>query len=169
MVPTGREKRTSWTSDNLHIPVGATVVSARLYQGYTYDQMTNAPNWTMIFNGATINPGATYSDTKGYGGYNYPGGLYVYDVTSLFNNAGNTMTIIPEAGNNYGIYGAYLIVVYQDNYETTIKKIYINDGFDMLYSGTTRSASNDGSNCICHIHWSEHHQHWQCKSYQHPC
>lgn len=38
----------------------------------------------------------------------------MYDVTSLFNSAGNSMTITPEGGNNYALYGAYLIVVYQD-------------------------------------------------------
>jgi hypothetical protein len=40
---------------------------------------------------------------------------YVYDVTSLFNVAVISMTISPEADNLYALYGAYLIVFYQDS------------------------------------------------------
>ena len=74
--------------------------------------------------------------------YDYPQGLFVYDVTSQFNKAGNSMTITPQAGNNNGIYGAYLVVVYQDP-ATTVKKIWINDECDILYAGATRSATSD--------------------------
>jgi hypothetical protein len=132
----------NWSSTDLAIPEGATVVSARLYQGYTYNKMEVDPNWTLIFNGNTLSTLATYSDIKGFGSYNYPYGLYVYDVTSFFNTAGNSMTITPEEGQNYGIYGAYLIVVYQDP-DTDNKTIYINDGFDMLCSRYTYSVSDE--------------------------
>ena len=131
----------TWTSSDLQIPAGATVVSARLYQGYTYNQMAVDPSWIMQFNGNTVNVLATYSDIKGFGSYSCPYGLYVYDVTSFFNASGNNMTITPEAGNKYGIYGAYLIVVYQDA-NTTEKKIWINDGFDMLYSKSSCSVND---------------------------
>jgi len=137
------EKTFSWTSADLTVPVGATVSSARLYQGYTWDQTPGgSPLWTMTFNGVTITPVATYTDRKGYGTYDYPQGLYVYDVTSQFNTAGNSMTITPGAGNNNGIYGAYLVVVYQDP-ATTVKKIWINDECDILNAGTARSATSD--------------------------
>ncbi|WP_321421164.1 DUF3344 domain-containing protein [uncultured Methanobacterium sp.] len=135
------EKTYQWTSSDLVIPAGATVVSARLYQSYNYNQMSADPSWTMNFNGNLVSAIATYKDAKGFGSYNFPYGLYVYDVTSLFNSAGNSMTITPEAGNNYALYGAYLIVVYQDN-TTTMKKIYINDGFDMLCSRETYSVND---------------------------
>ena len=131
----------SWTSNDLPIPAGATVVSARLYQGYTYNQMAADPSWIMQFNGNTVNVLATYSDIKGFGNYSCPYGLYVYDVTSFFNASGNTMNITPEAGNKYGIYGAYLIMVYQDA-NATEKKIWINDGFDMLYSKSSYSVND---------------------------
>ncbi|MCE5215316.1 MAG: DUF3344 domain-containing protein [Methanobacterium sp.] len=134
-------KTYNWTSTNLSIPAGATVVSARLYQGYTYNQKVSDPAWTMTFNGQLVNTINTYSDIKGFGSYNFPYGLYVYDVTSLFNIAGNSITITPEAGNNYGIYGAYIIVVYQDP-NTSNKKIWINDGFDMLCSRETYSVND---------------------------
>ncbi|WP_287382422.1 DUF3344 domain-containing protein, partial [Methanobacterium sp.] len=141
------EKTYSWTSSDLVIPASATVVSARLYQSYTYNQMGADPAWIMTFNSNLVNAIATYSDIKGFGAFNFPYGLYVYDVTSLFNNAGNTITITPEAGNNYGIYGAYLIVVYQDP-DTSEKKIYINDGFDMLCSRETYSVNDTEATAI---------------------
>ncbi len=137
------EKTYNWTTNDLSIPTGAAVVSARLYQGYTYNKNGSHPAWTMTFNGSTVTPIATYVDTKGFGSYNYPYGLYVYEVTSAFNTAGNTMNIIPEPGNtnDYGIYGAYLLVVYQDP-NTSNKKIWINDGFDMLCSRETYSVND---------------------------
>lgn len=136
------EETFSWTTADLPIPAGATVVNARLYQAYTYNQMGVDPAFTMSFNGATVTPVATYMDIKGFGSYSFPYGLYVYDVTSGFDTAGNSMTITPEAGENYGIYGAYLIVTYSDP-ATTEKQIYINDEFDMVYSRTSYSINDD--------------------------
>ncbi|HNQ26014.1 MAG TPA: DUF3344 domain-containing protein, partial [Methanoregulaceae archaeon] len=134
---------TTWTPADLPIPGGATIESARLYQGYTFDQTSGGnPLLTVTFNGATVTPGATYTDRKGYGSYDYPSGQYVYNVTGQFDPAGNSMTITAETGNNNGIYGAYLVVVYQDA-STTVKSIWINDECDMLYAGAVRSVSND--------------------------
>jgi len=137
------EKTYNWTSTDLAIPSGATIINARLYQGYTWDQTTGgSPLWTMTFNGATVTPSATYTDRKGYGSYNYPNGLYVYNVTSRFLTAGNSLTITPQTGNNNGIYGAYMVVIYQSP-TTTVKKIWINDECDDLYAGTARSTTSD--------------------------
>jgi methionine-rich copper-binding protein CopC len=135
------EKTYTWTSSDLFIPSGASVVSARLYQGYTYNKMGVDPAWTLVFNGNTLVDPTTYSDIKGFGSYSNPYGLYVYDVTSFFDAAGNTMTITPEEGVNYGIYGAYLVVVYEDS-TTSYKQIFINDGFDMLYSRDSYSVND---------------------------
>jgi len=135
-------KTFNWSATDLPIPASATVVSARLYQGYSYNKMTTAPAFTMAFNSNTVTPVATYLDRKSFGTYDYPYGLYVYDVTSRFNTAGNSITITPEAGNNYALYGAYLVVVYQDA-GTTAKKIFINDEFDMVWSRSTYSTNNE--------------------------
>ncbi len=135
-------KTFNWSATDLPIPAGATVASARLYQGYSYNRMTTSPAFTMAFNSNTVTPVATYLDRKSFGAYDYPYGLYVYDVTSRFNTAGNSITITPEAGNNYALYGAYLIVVYQDA-GTTIKKIFVNDEFDMVWSRSTYSTKNE--------------------------
>ena len=135
-------KTYSWSSTDLPIPAGATVESARLYQPYTWNKMTNDPAFTMSFNNNTVTPIATYKDRKSYGSYDYPSGLYVYNVTSLFDPAGNSITITPETGNNYGIYGAYLVVVYNDP-AATEKKIWINDEFDLLTSKGSYAVSNE--------------------------
>src|SRR5690606_5235041 len=108
----------TWTSSDLPVPSGATVVSARLYQPYSYNKMASDPAFTASFNSNPISTVATYKDVKGFGSYNYPYGLYVYDVTSSFSSAGNTLVLTPEgtAGttNDYALFGAYLVVVYSE-------------------------------------------------------
>ncbi|MDI6644141.1 MAG: DUF3344 domain-containing protein [Methanobacteriaceae archaeon] len=133
----------NWNSTDLNIPEGAIVVLARLYQGYTWDQTPGGmPLWNVTFNGTPVSAIATYTDRKGYGTYNYPSGLFVYDVTSTFNINGNTLNITPQAGNNNALYGSYLVLVYMDP-EATNKRIIINDGTDLLYSRTTYSTSDE--------------------------
>ncbi|WP_342686014.1 DUF3344 domain-containing protein [Methanoculleus sp. UBA291] len=136
------ERTGNWTVTDLPIPENATIVSARLYQGYTYNKMGGDPAFTLSFNGNTVTPAATYRDVKNFGSYSYPYGLYVYDVTDQFDPAGNSMTLIPEEGNDYGLYGAYLVVVYEDASETE-KTILINDEFDMLYARASYAATSD--------------------------
>jgi PGF-pre-PGF domain-containing protein len=136
------EKTYNWTASDLLIPDGATVVSARLYQPYTYNKMGVDPAFAMSFNGNIVNPDATYTDQKSFGSYNYPYGLYAYNVTSFFNSEGNNITLTPEEGNTYGIYGAYMIVVYSDP-ETSVKEIWINEEFDMLYCYASYSVTSE--------------------------
>jgi PKD repeat protein len=136
------EKNYSWDTSDLPIPAGSTVVSARLYQGYTYNKMGVDPTFTMSFNGNTVTPSAIYQDIKGFGSYSYPYGVYVYDVTTQFSIISNSITITPEAGQNYGIYGAYLIVTYSDP-ATSEKQIWINDEFDMVQSQAQYSVTSD--------------------------
>ncbi|WP_332449802.1 DUF3344 domain-containing protein [Methanoculleus sp.] len=131
-----------WTAADLPVPTGATVVSARLYQGYTYNKMGVDPAFTVSMNGHAVTPIATYQDIKNFGAYSYPYGMYVYDVTGAFDPAGTSMTIIPEDGNDYSIYGAYLVVVYEDP-ATTEKEIRINDEFDMLYARASYAVNSE--------------------------
>ena len=138
----------TWTSSDLPVPAGATVVSARLYQAYSYNKMGSDPAFTASFNGNTLTSPVKYMDRKNFGGtagYDYPYGLYVYDVTSQFNTAGNTLILTPEGTlgttNDYALWGAYLVVTYSDP-STTEKKIWINDEFDMVYSRATYSTND---------------------------
>ena len=132
----------TWTSSQLPIPSGATVTQVRLYQPYTWDATSGQPQLNVIFNGGNVvNYIGWYTDSKGFGSYNYPSGLFVYDVTSLFNTAGNTLNMTPGTGTSLILYGSYLIVVYQDP-NTTNKTIIINDGCDLLCSNPKYSVND---------------------------
>jgi hypothetical protein len=80
----------TWTGTDLVIPEGATVAQVRLYQPYTWNTVGGVPDFVATFNGNVLSYLAHYNDTKGYGTSNYPSGLFVYDVTSFFQNTGNT-------------------------------------------------------------------------------
>jgi len=137
------EQTVTWSAENLTIPEGTTIASARLYQAWGWNKMTGDPAPTMTFNGIAVGaPVASYKDRKNWGSYDYPYGLYVYDVTDQFDAAGNTMTLTPEADNDYLLYGAYLVVVYEDP-ATTEKQILINEEFDMVCSRASYSVNND--------------------------
>ena len=132
----------TWTSSQLPIPSGATVTQVRLYQPYTWDATSGQPQLNVIFNGGNVvNYIGWYTDSKGFGSYNYPSGLFVYDVTSLFNTAGNTLNMTPGTGTSLILYGSYLVVVYQDP-NTTNKTIIINDGCDLLCSNPKYSVND---------------------------
>ncbi|MDI9624779.1 MAG: DUF3344 domain-containing protein, partial [Methanothermobacter sp.] len=126
----------TWTPTDLPIPEGATIKEARLYQPYTWNTVGGIPDFAATFNQQIINPVAHYNDTKGYGSYDYPSGLLVYNVTSLFKaGENNTLTLTAGPNTTTALYGSYLIVVYEHTSET-VKRIWINEETDMLYSRT---------------------------------
>jgi PKD repeat protein len=137
------------SSANLIIPSGATIVSARLYQSSNWDQ-TPGENagalWTATFSGTTsgtVTPTASYIDRKGYGLYNYPSWVYMYDVTDKFNPAStNTWSLSYGSNLNVALYPAYMVVVFQDAATQTEKTIFINDECDLLWSRTTYNTNN---------------------------
>ena len=134
---------TNWTVSDLHIPENATILHARLYQGYTFDQTPGGkPSWTARFNDETITPDVTYTDRKGYGTYNYPSGVFVYNVTPFFSKSGNHLVVTGEEGNSNGLYGSLLLVVYADEREPQ-RKVLINEECDLLYAGTSRFVSDE--------------------------
>ncbi|WP_248610787.1 DUF3344 domain-containing protein [Methanobacterium alcaliphilum] len=130
-----------WTPANYTIPAGATITQVRLYQSYTWNPSTQAPDFIVNFNGVNVDPIAHYSDTKGYGNYDYPSGYYVYDVTSQFNVLGNTMLVLKGNQTTPSLYGGYIVIIYEDP-NTTTKKIWINEGSDLLRS-TPSYCTND--------------------------
>jgi PKD repeat protein len=141
-TPTWSTINAAWTSSDLPVPTGATIKSARLYQPWTYNKLTHDPAFTMSFNGNTVMPAATYKDVKGFGLYSYPYGLYAYDVTSQFNTAGNNIAITAEPGYDYGMYGAYMVVVYEHAGETN-KQIFVNEEMDFVWSNPAYSVNDD--------------------------
>jgi PKD repeat protein/methionine-rich copper-binding protein CopC len=132
----------TWTNTDLPIPADTNVVLARLYQPYTWNTALGVPDWTAQFNGKTLYDLTYYTDTKSYGTSNYPSGLLVYDVTSLFQTNGNTLTLTKGAATTASLYGSYLVVIYEDP-NTAFKRIYINDGADMLCSNPTYSTNDE--------------------------
>jgi len=134
------------TGADLNIPSDATILSARLYQSTNWDQ-TPGENagalWTATFNGVTVTPTATYTDRKGYGTYNYPSEVYMYDVTGTFNKAGtNTWSLSYGSNLNVALYPTYMVVVFQDAATQTEKTIFINDECDLLYSRANYNTNN---------------------------
>ncbi|GAB4315625.1 MAG: hypothetical protein Kow0019_15860 [Methanobacteriaceae archaeon] len=132
----------TWTSTDLPIPEGATIILAKLYQGYTWNTVPGMPDFNAEFNGTPINVLAHYFDQKSYGTSNYPGGLMVYNVTHLFNTNGNTLKLTKGANTLTALYGSYLVVVYEQAGQT-FKRIWINEEADMLYSRTDYSTNDE--------------------------
>jgi PKD repeat protein len=138
-----RGSTTSWTSTDLPVPVGSEIVLARLYQPYSYDQTPGGyPIWSAAFNGNDITPEAVYKDRKGFGTYDYPYGLYVYNVTGGFSTTGNTLVLTNGSTNNNSLYGSYLVVVYR-NASDTQKTIYFNEEADLLIGKPTYAVSGE--------------------------
>jgi PKD repeat protein len=134
------------SSADLVIPSGATILSARLYQSTNWDESTGGAGaiWSSVqFNAGEVTPTASYTDRKGYGGYNFPSYVYMYDVTSTFNKAGtNTWALTPGTGNKQALYPTYIVVVFQDPATQTEKTIYINDECDLLYSRASYNTND---------------------------
>jgi len=81
-----------------------------------------------------------YTDRKGYDPYNYPSGTYCYNVTDYIEDGNGSMVnytaIMRNTGEGYAmfaIYGANLLVVYEDLKEPEIE-YWINEGCDIIHS-----------------------------------
>ncbi|MDD1686719.1 DUF2341 domain-containing protein, partial [Methanoregula sp.] len=127
-----------WTADALPVPTDATIRAARLYQSYTWSDNGN-PNFTVQFNGNTVEQVAFYgdgtADNTDVDDYN---GQAIYDVTPYFSKTGNTAIINAEAPKG-GLYGAVLVVVYENTSEP-YRKIWLDEGSDSLNAATTGYA-----------------------------
>jgi len=135
----------NWSASDLPVPTGATVVEARLYVIYTWDKAGVMPDEvSLTFNKEVQTLEAHYSDRKGYGEYNYPYGMLVYNVTDVFNTSGNTAILnnMHAGGGNVSIRGMLLVVVYADESEP-MRQIFINEGFDMLYGGSDMCTTSE--------------------------
>jgi PKD repeat protein len=116
----------TYTAKDLSIPTGATIKSARLYQGWTW---YGYPGFTVQFNGhESQQPTASYSDNIN--------GQDVFDVTPYFNATGNNTAVITAGRTQNGYYGTFLIVVYEAASEPN-RQIWVNEGSDCLLYGTT--------------------------------
>lgn len=132
---------TNWAAADLPIPEAATVSVARLYLPYTWDKNAVMPdNVSLSFNGDVVPYAARYADRKQYGTSDYPYGMLVYNVTDLFDAAGNAAVLTKPADGAVSIRGMLLVVVYADAAESE-KQIFFNEGFDMLYGGESKATT----------------------------
>jgi hypothetical protein len=96
----------------------------------------------MSFNGKSQTLDAYYSDEKGWGSYNYPYGMLVYNVTADFDTSGNAANLTNSfpGGDHVSMRGMLLLVVYADDSEPK-RKIIMNEEFDMLYGGADQGTT----------------------------
>ncbi|MCW3134362.1 MAG: DUF3344 domain-containing protein [Methanophagales archaeon] len=134
----------NWTASDLPVPDTATIKEARLYVPYTWDKGGVMPDEvSLTFNGNNQALAAHYSDRKGYGSYDYPYGMLAYNVTGDFDTSGNTAVLVNShpGGDNVSIRGMLLVVVYADERELPQRKLFINEGFDLLYGGASKCTT----------------------------
>lgn len=131
-----------WTAEEMAMPMNATLRDVRLYVPYTWDKDAVMPDTvTLTFNGNETAYAAHYADQKSYGSSNYPYGMLVYNVTSLFSPDGNTAVLTKaEASTGVSMRGMTLVAVYEDAAEP-IRSIFINEGFDLLYGDASKSTT----------------------------
>ncbi|MGB3457704.1 MAG: DUF3344 domain-containing protein [Halobacteriota archaeon] len=135
----------NWTTDDLPVPAGADIEKAMLYVYYTWDKNDVMPdNVNMVFNGNNIALARHYSDRKGFGGYDYPSGMLVYNVTSHFTATGPNNAILTKAvaADEVSMRGMLLMVVYKHPDEPK-RIIYIDEGYDMLYAKESYAVTSE--------------------------
>jgi hypothetical protein len=137
---------TTTTGFDITIPGGATVRTARLYV-YWYDSWYSAvhgdADLEVTFDGHSFTtPGASYTDGKGFGSYNYPKGTYAYDVTSDVSGTGTYTATIENtaADTNTMLTGQLLLVVYEDATEPEME-YWITEGCDLLKADSNYCVS----------------------------
>ncbi|NOQ33292.1 MAG: DUF3344 domain-containing protein [Methanosarcinales archaeon] len=129
---------------NLTLPFNATVRNARLYVYWTWgtdgSEGKDAQMNVTFGENADISADKKYTDRKGYDPYDYPSGTYCYNVTDYIEDGNGSMVnytaIMRNIGEGYAkfaIYGANLLVVYEDSKEPEIE-YWINEGCDIIYS-----------------------------------
>lgn len=134
----------TWTATDLPVPANATILEARLYVPYTWDNSNQVPDHIgLSFNGGTVHYQDWYTDKSNFGTYpNHAWGLLTYDVKGDFKkNAQNTATFTRDVSNAaISPYGFTLAVVYEDS-SSTRKQIFLNEEFDLLGADSTNYAT----------------------------
>jgi chaperone required for assembly of F1-ATPase len=97
-------------------------------------------NITVSLNGEELSYMSSYKDQKGFGGYDFPYGLYVYNITDKVSldetNSFNIAPVSGAAGYAY-FYGGYIVAVYENSTSRTL--ISIAEDCDALSAGTSSS------------------------------
>ena len=132
----------SWTASDLLVPGTGTVVEARLYVPYTWDKAGVMPTYvSMSFNGISQTLDAHYSDDRVVPN-SKPYGMLTYNVIGDFDANGNVANLTNSypGGDEVSMRGMLLVVVYADESEPK-RKIFVNEGFDLLYGGSSKCTT----------------------------
>jgi hypothetical protein len=122
---------------DLDVPESSKVKMARLYAYWTSSHAEEEgiyPDIDVTFDGNEIKLDQEYTDRKGSGDYDYPGGTYCYDTT---NYVGGRDIHIVEVENSAGesksfsMNGLLLLVIYADEKGEEIE-YWINEGCDIM-------------------------------------
>ncbi|UYZ40934.1 MAG: DUF3344 domain-containing protein [Candidatus Methanospirare jalkutatii] len=145
----------NWTKDDLSIPNAATIKKALLYVYYCWDKSpdgdpTDAGDGyyvNLTFNGISKMPVRHFTDRKGFGYYDFPFGMIVYDVTNELDAAGTNTAVLTYtwpsgAYKDLSIKGMVLLVVYEHINEPE-RIIFINEGFDILSADKRYGVSSE--------------------------
>ncbi|MCW3133710.1 MAG: DUF3344 domain-containing protein [Methanophagales archaeon] len=144
----------NWTASDLPVPEGADIEKAWLYVYYCWDKDEIMPGGvSLTFNENPISFARHYSDRKGFGSWNYPYGMLVYDVTTAFNVTGNTAVLTkPDPKTYIPIKGMLLMVVYKHPDEPE-RIICIDEGYDMINAqasyGVTPEEATTYATFVC--------------------
>lgn len=127
------------------LPDGASVKSARLYVYWIWSHNGNEgviPNMETRFQDSLLVTDREYSDRKGSGSYDYPGGTYAYDVTSIISNDGEYLATVKNTGDDktFAINGIGLLVIYE--YGEQEMEYWISEGADMIYATEDIDSNN---------------------------
>ncbi|AKB36552.1 cell surface protein [Methanosarcina siciliae C2J] len=134
------------TTITKEIPLGATNIKGRLYVYWTWSYNSTTSTGVLPNMEVTINGGSPlildedYSDSKGYGSWNYPSGTYCYDVSANITASNTPQTYVINITNadgagtstSFNIQAVGLLTLYDASGTLVSKKYWIAEGCDLL-------------------------------------
>ncbi|MBO7719350.1 MAG: DUF3344 domain-containing protein, partial [Methanosphaera sp.] len=112
-------------------------------------------NITVSLNNEELSYVSSYSDKKGFGSYDFPYGLYVYDITDKLSlDSVNSFNIAPVSGSaGYAyFYGGYIVAIYENSTNRTV--IRIAEDCDALSAGTSSSYGATAETAIAYANFN---------------
>lgn len=118
------------------LPEGSKIKIARLYLYWTWSHNGSAgayPEMSAFFKGSPVSAEKQYTDRKGSGAYDYPGGTYAYDVTAFSLDKESYFNVKNAGMSKFAINGVGLLMVYENANKQDIE-YWINEGSDIIYA-----------------------------------
>ncbi len=130
------------------------IVDVLYYQPWgTWNGQT--ANIILTLNDEELDYIAAYSDKKGFGGYDFPYGLYVYNITDKLSvGEVNNFNIAPvSGGSGYAyFYGGYIVAIYANSTYRSV--ISIAEDCDALSAGTSSSYGATPETAIAYANFN---------------